>query len=449
MSDEKPVDAIVLDTGPILQNSPSVSTLLSKSKKIFTSPSIVAEIKDINARTRFETTLGPFTTIKTPSPINIKFVTEFARKTGDLAVLSKADVEILSLAYEIDHEKKQEEVQLNDDLTNAGSDTPSKPHQVFPTQDVTPDANVSKSTPAAPWAPSQGLSSKDKDSSPNLFDRDVDKLSGKGDSQAPTDELQRSLDSDSISIPNEEENLHSASHIKDSSAARNPAPEPMPEQKDYDSEDSEGWITPANIKRVQAAESDKSSSTSIVKEPIRTAIITTDFAMQNVILQMGLNLLSPSMSRINNIRTYVLRCHACFQTVKDISRQFCPRCGKPTLTRVSCSTNAKGEFKIHLKKKMQWNHRGDRYSIPKPVPGQANGKIGKGKGGGKGGWGQELILAEDQKEYQRAVGSNGRSKGIDLMDEDYLPGILTGDRGRPGGRPKVGAGRNVNSKKRI
>lgn len=121
--------------------------------------------------------------------------------------------------------------------------------------------------------------------------------------------------------------------------------------------------------------------------------------------------------------------------------------GKPTLTRVSCSTNQKGEFKIHLKKNMQWNHRGDRYSIPKPVPGSAHGKVGQGKGGGKGGWGQELILAEDQKEYQRAVNRSNGKKETGLMDEDYPPGILRGERRRVGGRPKIGAGRNVNSKR--
>ena len=122
--------------------------------------------------------------------------------------------------------------------------------------------------------------------------------------------------------------------------------------------------------------------------------------------------------------------------------------GKPTLTRVSCSTNQKGEFKIHLKKNMQWNHRGDRYSIPKPVSGAANGKVGQGKGGGKGGWGQELILAEDQKEYLRATTKRKGKKETDLMDDDYLPSILTGDRGKVGGRPRIGAGRNVNSRKR-
>jgi RNA-binding protein NOB1 len=128
-----------------------------------------------------------------------------------------------------------------------------------------------------------------------------------------------------------------------------------------------------------------------------------------------------------------------------MTKQFCPRCGKPTLTRVSCSTNANGEFKMHFKKNMQWNTRGDRFSVPKPVAGAANGRV---QGGGKGGWGNELILAEDQKEYVRAISQEKRQKQRDLMDEDYLPSILTGDRARSGGRPKVGAGRSVNSRKR-
>ena len=97
---------------------------------------------------------------------------------------------------------------------------------------------------------------------------------------------------------------------------------------------------------------------------------------------------------------------------------------------------------------MQWNTRGDRFSIPKPVSGTANGKAGLSKGGGKGGWGQELILAEDQKEYLKAMQGRNRETERNLMDEDYLPGILTGERRGVGGRPKIGGGRNVNSKKR-
>jgi RNA-binding protein NOB1 len=131
-----------------------------------------------------------------------------------------------------------------------------------------------------------------------------------------------------------------------------------------------------------------------------------------------------------------------------MDKQFCTRCGKDTLTRVSCSTDANGQFKLHLKKNMQWNTRGNRYSVPKAQHGSASGKW-KG-GGGQGGWGNDLILAEDQKEFVRGVAVQKRQlrRERDLMDEDYLPGILTGERNKTGGRVKVGAGRNVNSRKR-
>jgi len=212
--------------------------------------------------------------------------------------------------------------------------------------------------------------------------------------------------------------------------------------------DSEGWITPSNIKKRQARDSAISASSTPESKVMQIATMTTDFACQNVLLQMNLNLLSTTLQRIRHLKTYIKRCHACFYTTREMDKQFCPRCGKDTLTRVSCSTDANGQFKLYLKKNMQWNTRGNVYSVPKPVHGSANGKW-KG-GGGKGGWGTELILSEDQKEYTRAVLDEQRQlkKVRDLMDEDYLPSILSGDRNRSGGRIKVGAGRNVNSKKR-
>jgi RNA-binding protein NOB1 len=94
---------------------------------------------------------------------------------------------------------------------------------------------------------------------------------------------------------------------------------------------------------------------------------------------------------------------------------------------------------------MQWSNRGNRFAIPKPVHGASNQRV---KGGGKGGWGNELILSEDQKEYVQALSEEKRQKKKDLMDPDSLPSILSGDRSKGFGRPKVGAGKNVNSRKR-
>ena len=97
---------------------------------------------------------------------------------------------------------------------------------------------------------------------------------------------------------------------------------------------------------------------------------------------------------------------------------------------------------MHFSKNYQWNNRGNKFSVPKATAGTAS---GKGiKGGGKGGWGNDLILAADQKEYLNQINQQKRSQARDLMDDDYLPGILSGDRTRAGGRPKVGAGRNAN-----
>ena len=114
-----------------------------------------------------------------------------------------------------------------------------------------------------------------------------------------------------------------------------------------------------------------------------------------------------------------------------MTKQFCPVCGGPTLQRVSCSTDSKGTFKIYLKRNYQWNNRGNVFSLPKPTHGSANGKGDR----------EVLILREDQKEYEREVVRGERRKERDLLDPDYLPGILTGERRDAGGRPRIGYGR--------
>ncbi|KAI5279692.1 Nin1 binding protein, partial [Ascosphaera acerosa] len=251
----------------------------------------------------------------------------------------------------------------------------------------------------------------------------------------------------------------SQSGVEDSTATKadttsNPSDSSDPSQtsdppETSETSDSDGeWITPSNIKQRQLADASAGADEPDPPRVMQVAVMTSDFAMQNVILQMNLNLLSTaSMQRIRTLKSYILRCHACFLTIKDLALQFCPRCGKPALTRVSCTTSADGSFKLHLKRNMQWNHRGDRFSIPKAVAGSANGRV---EGGGKGGWGSGLILAPDQKEYTRALRQEywRNKKEHDLMDDDYLPGILSGQRAKGGGRVKVGAGRNVNSRKR-
>lgn len=101
----KPINTIVLDAGPILKNTPPLSTLLAQCEELVTTPAIVREIRDPDARTRVETFYLPFLKLCSPNPKSVSVLSEFSRKTGDRAVLSKPDIEVLALAYEIECEK--------------------------------------------------------------------------------------------------------------------------------------------------------------------------------------------------------------------------------------------------------------------------------------------------------------------------------------------------------
>ncbi len=63
---------------------------------------------------------------------------------------------------------------------------------------------------------------------------------------------------------------------------------------------------------------------------------------------MGLNVVSVDGVVIHETKTWIKRCYACFKTVPDVSKEFCPKCGNKTLKRVSVTLNADGTMKIHI-----------------------------------------------------------------------------------------------------
>jgi RNA-binding protein NOB1 len=273
-----------------------------------------------------------------------------------------------------------------------------------------------------------------------------------------------------------------------------------------DSDDGEGeWITPGNVGLHKSRALDLLPDSDVIKgkrkgqdEAFDTGCMTADFAMQNVLLQMGLNLVGVEGKRIEKVKSWVLRCHACFKYVlsshdgqvlmnillnmnricKDSSKKFCPSCGNPSLLRASVTVAAPGAspntpaMQVHLKPNFQYKIRGTKYAIPAPKPGSAK----HGPGGG-------LILREDQIEYVRAKkkadGKREREeakmlKGIlgrgvegnmgvasvgSWMDPDWVPEIIsagTGGKGRTvrsagmdGDMPQIGYGKkNPNARRK-
>ena len=128
--------------------------------------------------------------------------------------------------------------------------------------------------------------------------------------------------------------------------------------------------------------------------------------LQNVLMQMGLHLVSLEGKLIHETRTYILRCHACFKTTSNISKVFCPKCGNKTLKKVGVTLNEDGTLQIHISTRKRLSARGKKFSLPMPKGGKhAN----------------NPILVEDQREAQKRASKLGRTK-TNALDPDYTAG---------------------------
>ncbi|CAL5214790.1 unnamed protein product [Lathyrus oleraceus] len=135
------------------------------------------------------------------------------------------------------------------------------------------------------------------------------------------------------------------------------------------------------------------------------ACITGDFAMQNVLLQMGLRLLAPGGSQIHQLHRWILKCHACFTVTAEIGRIFCPKCGNGgTLRKVAVTVNENGIMLAARRPRVTL--RGTKFSLPLPQ-------------GGRNAVTKNVILREDQLP-QRVLHPKTRKKA-NKDDEFFGP----------------------------
>jgi RNA-binding protein NOB1 len=128
--------------------------------------------------------------------------------------------------------------------------------------------------------------------------------------------------------------------------------------------------------------------------PSSVAIITQDFAMQNVLLQMGLRLLTRAGQAVTRLRRWALRCPACYGVTKEAGRLFCPKCGNLGLERVEVRVGRGGAEVYGVSKRHVL--RGTKYSLPKP-------RVGGGWEG-VGGQGQGRLAGEQDAEVEGQAG---------------------------------------------
>ncbi|ORC81679.1 RNA-binding protein NOB1 [Trypanosoma theileri] len=153
------------------------------------------------------------------------------------------------------------------------------------------------------------------------------------------------------------------------------------DNNDEDDDDDEGgWITPENIHTCAA------DGTTMSGERFTggVACVTSDYAMQNTLLHLGVPIVGPQGMRICELRHWLLRCTSCFAITTDTTRQFCSQCGSGnTLRRVQYVVTRDGERQLFINFKKTISTRGTVYNLPKPR-------------GGRRGTNRSLVLREDQ-----------------------------------------------------
>lgn len=290
-----------------------------------------------------------------PTPECIQFVAEFAKKTGDFSVLSLTDLTVIALTYQL-----EKQYVGNTHLRNE----PKMAKTVF--SDRKPAELIDAKPLAGFYSPnndksSSQISNDEQHSDIGAIDETqesdeenidfVDDLLNKFESHSlaekfavvnentipDVDNVLQTIIRDKVTSEESEDEDNFEDANEDN--ANNEDIANNEEQIEFSVEDDQGWITPENIKKVK-----RDYGTNLLEvTPSHVACITTDYAMQNVLKQIGLQVAALDGRVIKQTRTFILRCYACFKTTTNPSKIFCPACGNKTLKRVAVSLDENGQ----------------------------------------------------------------------------------------------------------
>ncbi|KEP60004.1 UNVERIFIED_CONTAM: Nin one binding (NOB1) Zn-ribbon family protein [Hammondia hammondi] len=371
---------LVVDTGAFLR----LKRLDAFGRKFVVPPSVLAEIRDARARAHLSgvTLLHPnaeLPTVMTAGEADKRWARKFAAMTGDLGSLSDTDLDVIALTYMLQRQTGRIEKLRTKPL----------------------DAVVVKEEKRTNWQDLDwgndggwiGGETDETDEEEEEADEEEEE-----EEAAEEEEEQREKEKRECELPREdegapastdaEESPSSPSRRSDASGSASEQSASRPGVGDIhvsqeivevaaDEDDGEGtWITPENFQRVKRGMEGVRSS---AREEALVACMTTDYSIQNVLLHMGLEVVTIDGLAVRSVKTWALICRACHFVSREVTRLFCPKCGQHAVDRVPVTLGEDG-FVVHDNRKKK-STRGNIHSLPKPRGGRHE---------------KQLILAEDQ-----------------------------------------------------
>ncbi|XP_046842737.1 RNA-binding protein NOB1-like [Xenia sp. Carnegie-2017] len=427
------IEVLIADSAAFLKNV----ALQNIARNVYTINEVVGEIKSAAARQRLAV-LPYEISFRVPSCESIHVVSEFAKKTGDFQTLSLVDLKLLALTYQL-HKEHSGIDGLQTEPTNKVEVIDKRIQGCIPgfytksqssenkteTLDACEDANLSKEVHELDGNLKKcSLVENDSQNEQvnnvefgNIYDEKKTLRNDIGGQESIPEVINH------VMMENNQNNINKFTNTtivdaideivcekkddlqKENNIHHNSKTDEVSSYDCYyndEDDDGEGWITPDNIGQVKA----EFGLTEAQSKPIgvRVGCLTTDFAMQNVLIKMGLHVISVDGMLIREARSYVLKCYSCFKVTSQMERIFCPKCGNRTLVKISVEVDADGVTRYHVPKRNRpFNIRGKKHPLPLPKGGRHN---------------NNPLLFEDQLITQRRL-PKPKDK-VNILDEDYV-----------------------------
>ncbi|CAH3042290.1 unnamed protein product [Pocillopora meandrina] len=424
--DSGKVKHIVADSAAFLKNAP----LHEMCENVHTVEDVVNEIRD--AATRQRLAVLPYKiNFREPSTEALHAVTEFAKQTGDFRSLSVIDLKVLALTYQlekehcgIDHIKTKPTKQVEITQGFAGKTVPGffvekKPKEESEETELRDERTVCRTVDSDKTTGTDGQQNNTPNTSDecetNAIDTSRTEISTAAEIDKNNDstaqEITTGLEALTANDPtlndskDDDEGFEENDNNVDGEDDLDSDIEEDCELEngdDDDDDDDDGWITPDNIKQIKN-QMGKGSQDALPAN-VTVGCLTTDFAMQNVLIQMGLHVISLDGMLIREARSYVLKCYACFRVTCQLEKKFCPSCGNRTLVKVSVSVDEDGITHYHLpNRKKPFNIRGKKFPLPRPQGGRHS---------------NNPVLTEDQPRGQHRLPR--KKDNMNVFDPNYI-----------------------------
>lgn len=432
-TDNAKIKYIIADTTAFINAVP----LNEYAENVLTVPDVVAEVR--NKRQIRRLCVLPFDLqVREPRPESVKHCVEFAKKTGDYASLSGIDLKVIALTYELEADTLGTEHLRNEPVVSQTIASKEKPEEM---QDVNNKRMVGWYMPEGDEDDNSEEEYDDEDNDNeddietklNESSDNVDHIKAaieaqlKGESVPKADSTAADKDAsieedeeDDLTqeeldklfeklkcAPSADEELATSDILVAQPTEEDESDDEQPQQNINTNDDEDvgddGWITHSNIKKAKKALEGK-VETDIVP-PV--ACMTTDYALQNVLKQLNLQLAALNGRIIKQLRTYILRCYACFKTTSIMTKVFCPNCGNKTLKRVAVSLDENGKQVIHINTRRPLTSKYKNQSLPRFHGGKHS---------------RNPILFEDQP-MPRQMPSRVAKTKTNALDDDYIAGF--------------------------